>query len=302
MSVAIAGTIGTLGGCISGSGGGKGNSSGNGSGGGSADNNNGENSSGSGTQVDAFSKRPSFDGQNLYIPVRPEANIDEVQLRDANKQMWGTNEIKGGEGSAKFTLIKESAGEYQAYPFGTYEIYAIRNGSQVDGGNFDLRPQFDVTEVASGDSGKLRVTFENVGSGPGVVTRARLYKEGTNPAENDGWALGSYSGFDPEIVPPGETTTIPVMPFGFGEVYAEGTDDVTPENSSEGVCAGETKAAAVDYKLFGDIESGPQLTLKFSGGRSQLDRPGVGCKRVSIQSSSGGNSSSATTSSPTTEA
>jgi hypothetical protein len=290
-TVATTSVIGALGGCISGSGGG-GNSSNNSSGNGNANGSSDGNSSGSGTQVNAFGERPRFDGQNLYIPVHSEVNIDKVQLRDANKQIWGTDSVKNVEGSAKFTLIKQSGGNYQKYPYGNYEIYAIKNGTQVDAGNFDIRPQFEVTEVASAGGGELRVTLKNVGSGSAVITGARLYRQGTNPSDNDGWSTGVFEGYEPEIVPPGGSTTVPVVPIGFGDVYAEGTDEATPQGTSGTVCSSEMKPAVVDYRMFGNIQSGPQLTLRLSGGRSKLDRRGIGCKNVSIQSKSGSNSSS----------
>jgi len=290
-SIATTSVIGALGGCISGSGGG-GNNSSNGSGNGSTNSSSGRNSSGSGTQVNAFGERPSFDKKKLYIPVRPAANIDKVQLRDANKQIWGTDNVKSAEGSAQFTLIKESGGSYQKYPYGNYEIYAIKNGTQVDGGNFDIRPQFEVTEVVSAGGGELRVTLKNVGSGSAVITGARLYRQGTNPSDNDGWSTGVFEGYEPEIVPPGGSTTVPVVPIGFGDVYAEGTDEATPQGTSGTVCSGETKPAVVDYRMFGNIQSGPQLTLWLGGDRSELDRRGIGCKNVSIQSKSGSNSNS----------
>jgi len=200
--------------------------------------------------------------------------------------------VKSAEGSAKFTIIKKSGGDYQKYPYGNYEVYAVKNGIQVDGGNVDIRPGFGVTEVVSADGGELRVELENVGSGSAVITGARLYKQGTDPSENDGWSTGIYGGYEPEIVPPGDTTTVPVRPIGFGDAYAEGTGERTPQNSTASICSGETKRAVVDYKMFGNIKSGPQLTLRLSGGRSKLDRRGIGCKNVSIQSKSGGNSSS----------
>ena len=295
-TVATTGLIGALGGCTSG-GGGNGNSSNNGSENENANDSNGgssgSNNSGSGTQVNVFGERPSFEGKNLFVPVRSEANIDKVQLRDANKQIWGADPMKSAEGSAKFTIVKESGGNYQKYPYGNYEVYAIKNGTQVDGGNFDIRPRFGVMDVVSADGGELRVKLENVGTGPAVSTGVRLYKQGTNPSDNDGWGSGGiYGGYEPEIVPPGGTTTVPVRPIGFGDVYAEGTDEATPQNSSGSVCSGETKRAVVDYKMFENIKSGPQLTLQLNGGRSKLDRPGIGCKSVSIQSKSDGNSSS----------
>jgi len=290
-TVATTSVIGALGGCISGSGGGGGNSSNNSSGNGNANGSSGGNSSGSGTQVNAFGERPSFDGQSLYIPVRSEVNIDKVQLRDANKQIWGTDSVKNAEGSAKFTLIKQSGGDYQKYPYGNYEIYAVKNGTQVDGGNFDIRPRFEVTEVVSAGGGELRVELKNVGSGSAVITGTRLYKQGTNPSDNDGWSTGVFEGHEPEIVPPSGSTTVPVVPIGFGDVYAEGTDQATPQGTSGTVCGGETKPAVVDYRMFGNIQSGPQLTLRLSGGRSKLDRRGIGCKNVSIQSKSGSNAS-----------
>ncbi|WP_273837060.1 hypothetical protein [Halococcus sp. PRR34] len=289
--IATTGAISALAGCVGGNGG-SGNSSGNSSGSGATTT--------SESQVNAFGERPDFDRQKLYIPIRSEANIDKVELRDANKQMWGTYNVEEGEGTAEFTVIKEGGDGYKKYPYGRYEVYAVKNGTRVDAVDFEMQPRFEVTEVISAEGGELRVKLENTGNAPAVVTGARLYKQGTNPGESDGWSVGVYEGYEREIVQPGATTTVPVLPFGFGQVYAEGTDEVTPQSTSEGVCAGETRTAVVDYRLFGNIHSGPQLTLQLGGGRSQLDRPGIGCKSVSIQSKSGGASSPSNATNSTT--
>ena len=289
-SAAITGALGVLSGCTGGSSGSNGSNS-------SANDSEGSGqatttSSGAGV----FGSELSYEKRNIYIPIQSGANVDKVQLNSPQGQKWSTYNMQRSETSAEFTLIKKSATSYESYPFGTWTIHAIRNGQEIANADVALKPQLIVTDVQNGEYGTLSLKFKNVGSGPAVVSRARVSKKGASIPDDQGWALGSLD-YSPEPIAPTETATVPAQAEGFNESYAPSNDETATGTSSGQVCSGETKQAVVDYRLFTSDESittGPTITMKLSGGRESVDTDGINCAKVTLQS--GGRSTSSTSS------
>ena len=289
-SAAITGALGALSGCTGGS------SESNGT------NGNENTSSGNGAEtsttgsVSIFTTGLKYDGRKIYTPINSKANVDKIQLNSPNGQKWNTYNMQRSETSAEFTLIKKSPTGFESYPFGTWKLYALRGGNQVGSADVRIRPKLTIADVQNGEYGTLSLKFKNVGSGPAVVSRARVSKKGASIPDDQGWALGSLD-YSPEPIAPTETATVPAQAEGFDDAYAPSNDETATGRSSRQVCSGETKQAVVDYKLFTSDESittGPTITMKLSGGRESVDTDGINCAKVTLQS--GGRSTSATSS------
>ena len=289
------------GGCLSGDES-NGNGSGNGSGengsdnGGSGDGSGGEGGTTTVAEANAFGEQANFDGRKLFIPINREANVNKVEIVDPNGQQFATYNLQNRETSAEFTLIESGSGmtDYKKYPFGDYTIYALRNGEAVADTSLNLQPNFRATGVSHNDYGTISITFKNEGTGPAPIRAARIYKADSNPNSDEGLTLGTVN-YQPKIVPPGGTITVPANPFGFNDGYGAGASE-TPTSTGEQLCSGETRSAVIDYKMFGSITGGQQVEVTFAGGRaSDTSVAGINCVEISLANSSSGSSSTSNT-------
>jgi hypothetical protein len=267
IAVALGGTIA---GCLGGGSGGSNNSSNGTDASGSTSQPTGteDNSTGSATTETTngqlgmiLGAEPEFNRQEMSIGLNSEKPIDHVVLRTPKGEKFATDELSEYESTATFTLIQSSSKQfgYEPYPFGNWTAIALRDGSKVDKRTYELEPSFSVTSVDA-RSGKVQLTFENIGSAPAPITAARIYKVSLSPGPNEfgGGYVDSQS-----ITAPGNTITVDTRLMGFANQFSVG-ENKSVSDYGDTYCTGSTYPVTISHRVFNEIRE-TTGSIVFSG-------------------------------------
>jgi hypothetical protein len=288
-SIAIA-LGGTIAGCLGGSGGG-GNNSSNSTNGTGASGSTNQPAGAEGTSDDAttagattsqsgtiLGAEPEFNRQEMTIDLSSETPVDHVSLQTSKNKEFAVYEPTEYENTATFTLIESSAKQfgYKPYPFGTWTATALRNGSKVDERTYELNPSFSVTGVDA-RSGKVQVTFENIGSAPAPITAARIYKVSMNPGPNEfgGGYVDSQS-----ITAPGDTITVDTRLMGFDNQFSLGENKSASDYEGE-YCTGSNKPVTISHRVFSEVRE-TTGSLVFGGRPIEGPQGNVVCSEYTL--------------------
>ena len=204
---------------------------------------------------------PEFSRQEMTIDLNSETPVDRISLQTPKGKQFATYKPTKYENAATFTLIKSSAKQfgYKPYPFGKWTATALRNGSKVDERTYDLNPSFSVSGVDA-RSGKVQVTFENIGSAPAPITAARVYKVSMNPGPDE--FGGGY--IDSQLITaPGDTITVDTRLMGFGNQFSVGENKSASDYEGE-YCTGSNYPVTISHRVFSEVHE-TTGSLVFSG-------------------------------------
>lgn len=289
IAVALGGTIA---GCLGGGSGGDNNSSNSTNGSGATASTNqpagaeGEGTSADGTTAGAVTSQsgailgaePEFNRQEMTVELNSEKPVSRVSLQTPEGKEFASYEPTEYESAATFTLIKSSAQQfgYKPYPFGEWTATVLRNGSKVDERTYELNPSFSITGVDA-RSGKIQLTFENIGTAPAPITAARAYKVSMKPGPDEfgGGYVDSQS-----ITAPGDTITVDTRLMGFGNQFSLGENKSASDYEGE-YCTGSNKPVTISHRVFSEVRE-TTGSLVFGGRPIEGPQGNVVCSEYTL--------------------
>lgn len=240
--------------------------------------------------VTVFTEEVSINDGILIVPLRSGASVTEVRLIGPDGQLFATDSPRRGETSVQFTLLSRMhlGSRKTVYTPGQHVLRAYRRAddgsfTEIDTATIDLVPSFKLLSVSAvKDPGDLRLTFQNIGTGPGPLTAARMFDASLRPG-GDIWGGGYVTG--PTIFDPGEEVSVQTVLMGFNEEYHL-RDGVSPQSMTDTYCIGETYDVTVEYRTFeGQVEA-VSATLRFAGTPREFISNQIACSDVELVTTS----------------
>ncbi|RDI69548.1 hypothetical protein [Halopelagius longus] len=217
-------------------------------------------------------KQVVVDGTTLVIELSAEADVDQVNLIQPNRELFGKRDVAAGAQQVSFEIGTD-------YEPGEYRVVALKGEESVIESAEEIRPQIEIRDIGLyrnspdkpwdeiyGESktdrkknGEAFVTLENTGSGPDAVVELQFTGDVPNPIE-DPRGGGLYE-TEQVVIPSGETIDLFSSSFPFGTETADGTGCSLDGNSGQFTVAVETevrgdqvsKACEVQYSGSNDM-------------------------------------------------
>jgi len=114
----------------------------------------------------------SFDGADLVVQLRENADISTVNLVGPDGQLFTSASVAAGVTRVRLRLFDMLSG--RRYSPGEHTLVGVQGGEEVASATLDLRPELEIVAVEPYTGGRdvplnrgnLVVTVENVGTGP----------------------------------------------------------------------------------------------------------------------------------------